>query len=121
MGTFEANHWRRYNVLRRLCGIGALVNGSVLALWSLSLVLRPHATISLNGEVTSSVWAKLGGLVASLVAVAIGLLIVRSRTYRPDLGDSHWFVDPQLSAGDSRSGRNWWTGDRKVNTARAAV
>jgi hypothetical protein len=117
----ETWHWRIYNVLRRIFGIGALMNGTILALWNLLSLANARWATELAGEPPPSTWTLVGAVCMSVAFVGLGLVIVRSRTYRPDLGDSHWLAAPQQARMESRKERNWWTGDRKGGSARAAV
>jgi hypothetical protein len=119
--SYETWHWRIYNVLRRVFGIGAVLNGTILALWNLLSLVSPRWATDLAGEPLPSTWTLAGAVLMSLVFIGLGLVLVHSRTYRPDLGDSHWLAAPQQARMESRAGRNWWTGDRKGGSTRAAV
>ena len=119
--SYESRHWRVFNVIRRLTGLLATFNGAVLAIWGASLLLRPERTIDVQGVPSAAIWPKLVTLVVGIVAGVLGVLLVRARTYRPDLGDTSWFVEPQVARRQLRSGRNWWTGDPKRSSAQAAA
>jgi hypothetical protein len=47
------------------------------------------------------------------------VLLLRARTYRPDLGDVLYFVDPFVARTQDRTNRHWWTGDPKGRATRA--
>jgi hypothetical protein len=119
--SYETQHWRLVNVLRRLFGLGALLCGATVALNGVVLLARSSGAVNVDGTLTTAWWPKLLSVIAGIVFVGLGLFCVRSKTYRPDLGDSAWFASPQDARGETRGGRNWWTGDRKASTPRAAV
>jgi hypothetical protein len=119
--SYESWHWRVFNVGRRLTGLMAILNGAIFAIWGGSLLLRPQSTMDVQGMPTAAIGPKLGMMVVGILAVVLGVLLVRVRTYRPDLGDASWFIEPQVARRQLRSGRNWWTGDRKDSSAQAAV
>ena len=114
-GGYERFHWRIYNVFRRLFGLGATCGGAVLTLEGLALLLDPQAAVPVNGVPQPGVLPKLLWLLFSLMFVTLGLRFVRTRTYRPDLGDVPWIAAPFEARAQwhERRGehRSWWTGD----------
>jgi hypothetical protein len=121
MSSFGTWHWRLFNVLRRLLGIGAIVNGAVFVAWGLALLARPRSTVAMNGVLATAASANLLVLLVGATALALGAVIVRARSYRPDLGDASWLLEPQTAHAEKREGRTWWTGDQKARSTRAAV
>jgi hypothetical protein len=99
----------------------AIFNGVIFAVWGVSLLLRTGSTIDVQGVPTTALGPKIEMTLVGILAVVLGLLLVRARTYRPDLGDVSWFLEPQVARRQLRSGRNWWTGDRKNSSVQAAV
>jgi len=77
-----------FNVLRRITGIGFFFVGGCFAIWGLSLVLDPRATINVNGIPTSDPWMKATVLVVGLMVCSLGVLLFFSRPLRLNLGDS---------------------------------
>jgi hypothetical protein len=79
--------WVLFNTLCRIGGAGFLINGTVFAVWGLSLVLNPKSTMMVNGIPTRDPWAKCIMLVMGMIVGLLGLLLLVSKRYRPDLGD----------------------------------
>jgi hypothetical protein len=111
--SWVTRHWRTYNVLRRVAGIGFLAVGSLLAGNAVWWLVHPASAMPVNGVPTPGVWPKLAALALSAAAVGFGARAVRAYAYRPDLGDAHAFASPQEAADQARhrEPRNWWTGD----------
>jgi hypothetical protein len=104
MAAWEAWHWR-----------------IVFTSWATTLLLRPEATIELEGVPSAAPGPKLLILLVGMVVLAIGLAILRAQPYRPDLGDSSYLADP-FGARAQRAlpqRRSWWTGDRQGSSSRA--
>jgi hypothetical protein len=121
MSSYERWHWRTVNVLRRVFGIAATVNGTVFVLWAMSLLVRSQSTLNIGGVATSDLGPKVVILGGGVVVLIFGGLMLRAPAYRPDLGDVSWLVEPQVAAAERRRNRRWWTGDRKGGSAAAAV
>jgi len=119
MSSYERWHWRTVNVLRRMFGIAATINGTVFVLWAIALLLRSRSTLDIGGVPTSELGPKLAILGGGIVVLIFGVLMLRAVAYRPDLGDASWLVEPQVAAADRRRDRYWWTGDRKDSPVRA--
>jgi hypothetical protein len=88
MSDFQKTYWRSFNVAARIVGTGFLLVGGIFVLWGLSLVLDPKATIGVDGVPSTDPWIKASVLVVGLVVCGLGVLLLISRRYRPDLGDS---------------------------------
>ena len=88
MSDWRTYYWRFFNFAVRCVGVGFVVAGAVLAIWGLSLVLDPKATIDVNGVPSSDPWIKGMTLVVGLVVCVLGVLLVFARSYRPDLESS---------------------------------
>jgi hypothetical protein len=93
--SYSRWHWRIFNVVARLWGIGFLLAG-LLGLPQVLFFKSPPP--SDDGLV----------LAVSLFAVVVGVLVIRVRPYRPDL-------DGYASAFKStyERQRTWWTGEPK--------
>jgi uncharacterized YccA/Bax inhibitor family protein len=83
MSQLRKIHAAALNTLARAFGVMAVITGVVLTLSGFSLVLDPKATTDVNGVPNSDPWIKAGGLVIGLVAVAIGVLMLKARSYQP--------------------------------------
>ena len=88
MSKQQKTYWQTFNVLGRVVGAGFVCVGGIFVLWGLSLVLDSKATIGVDGVPSSDPWIKASVLVAGLVVGGLGVLLLISRRYRPDLGDS---------------------------------
>jgi hypothetical protein len=88
MTSYQKLHWQLFNALGRIAGCGFLLGGGVLCIWGLSLVADSKSTIAVNGVPTSDPWEKWIVVVGGLVVAALGVLLLRARRYRPDLGDT---------------------------------
>lgn len=96
----DPTHWRAFNVMLRLLGIGAAFSG-VIAFVTVGLGLPPMGD---SPPVRNTAGLLSGGLLGLL---GFGLLLLKP--FRPDLGDS----GPPLSPFRTITGRrHWWTGDR---------
>jgi hypothetical protein len=100
-------YWRVFNILVRTMGLVSLGFGLVFTvlggfrILQLGLMLRegapPLVTLSMG-----------------LLLVGLGIAILRSPSYRPDLGDVSWRFDPTgaRSRDSAAAKRSWWTGDQ---------
>ena len=100
--AYERNHWRFFNVLARLCGIGFIVGGGTIALRGIYL-LTGVGSLS-TGEASPGVAVAVG-----LPVIVVGVVLLRLSPFRPDLGDSPFSFS--LSLHGSNAKRKWWTGD----------
>jgi hypothetical protein len=121
MKSYERWHWRTMNVLRRVLGLVTALIGVVFSLWALALLLRSQSTLDIGAVPTTDVGPKLIILGGAAVVLGFGVLMLRARAYRPDLGDVSWLIEPQVTDAEYRRDRHWWTGDRKRSSMRAAV
>lgn len=80
--------WQAFNALGRIIGFGFTIVGGIFALSGLWLVLDHNATIGINGVPSRDPWIKGLVLVVGLLVSSVGVLLLISRRYRPDLGDS---------------------------------
>lgn len=109
--------WRVYNITRRAVGVGMLCVGAVLATYTVRLLVDPGAVLLVNGIPTPDVAPRLVALVASLAAMGVGIVLLRLRPYRPDLGDISWLSAPFEARERARTEspdekrRDWLTGD----------
>jgi Na+/H+ antiporter NhaA len=88
-------HWRMFNVLARILGIGFLMAGCI------GLLGFAFSESQTGGD-------SLIVILASVFAAVVGVLMIRVKPFRPDL-------DGYASAvGQPRSrARTWWTGEPK--------
>jgi hypothetical protein len=80
--------WILFNIAGRVVGTGFAVAGAFLAHNGWALLHDPKATINVNGVPDSDPWIKGMLLVLGLVVFALGVLLVFSRSFRPDLESS---------------------------------
>lgn len=111
--------WRVFNVFMRICGITAAFAGALLLAWDASLILVPTILRRFTvGGANPNLQAPL--LVAGVWFLILGLGILRARTYRPDLGDASYSIDP-YGAKLRRAfppKRSWWTGEPRPGSSR---
>jgi hypothetical protein len=102
-----AAYWRVYNVLVRALGLSALLSGLFFIVWGIKHILE-------LGLLPDEGAGGLMLVVAGLLAAGIGAALLRTPTYRPDLGDVAWHFDPFGAKPQSSTAtkRSWWTGDR---------
>jgi hypothetical protein len=119
MAQWESWYWRGYNIMMRLVGLAFLFWGLGFACWGLWLALHPNTPFPVNGVPTTALGPKLGMTLAAAVMAAPGIFLIRTRPYRPDLGDVPYLFDPFLAKTQVRSNRHWWTGDEMQSSVRA--
>ena len=107
----ERMHWRAFNVAWRVVGLLFLPVALGFLAWGLWVFVNPAATISVDGVPRRDLSAKLMMLALPVPQLALGIYALRRRTYRPDLGDRLWLVDPMAAKFEQRGPRSWWTGD----------
>ena len=83
MSKFRKIHAAFVNAVARVFGVMAIIVGVGFTIWGLSLVLDPKATFNVEGVPSSDPWIKAHVLVVGLVAVAMGVLTLLARPYRP--------------------------------------
>src|SRR5687768_8241439 len=109
--SYETWHWRVYNIFRRVFSLGFVAFGIASCAGAASEVLMPTP-----GNGRPIVWFAIG-----IVTLLVGLALCRRPTFRPDLGDRHWWErmfgrsEPADPHGTRR--RSWWTGDPDVEDA----
>jgi hypothetical protein len=107
----ERVHWRAFNVAWRVVGLLFLPVALGFLAWGLWVLVHPAATIAIDGVPRRDPGAKLMMLALPVPHLALGIYALRRRTYRPDLGDRLWFVDPMAAKFEQSGRRSWWTGD----------
>jgi hypothetical protein len=98
----------------RVCGVLAALCGAGFLGWAAVLTLHPSLPSRFHSVVADPNLAPslfMGGA----WFLILGISILRARTYRPDLGDAAYLVDP-IGAKLQREfppSRTWWSGDPK--------
>ena len=109
--SYEAWHWRVYNVLRRLFSLGVVAVGVGSCASAASQLLMPTP-----GDGSPTAWFAIG-----VVLVVAGVALCRLRSFRPDLGDAYWweriFGSPETVDRQPTGHRSWWTGDPDLEDA----
>ena len=116
----ERLHWRAFNVAWRVVGLLFVPTAIGFLAWGLWVFVHPAVTIAVDGVPRRDLGAKLMMLALPVPHLALGVYALRRRSYRPDLGDSNWFVDPIAAKFEPREGRSWWTGDPVVKPDHSA-
>jgi hypothetical protein len=80
--------WKTLYLLGRVIGYCFTIIGGIFSLWGLSLVLDQNSTIKISGIPNNDPWMKAIVLIVSLVICGLGVLLIMSRRYRPDLSNS---------------------------------
>lgn len=111
--------YRAHNVAWRILGLWAVLCGTGFAAWAGWLLTHPHSPMDVNASPATAVGTGLVMLLAAAIGIGLGVLLLRARTYRPDLGDVLYFVDPFVARTQDRTNRHWWTGDPKGRATRA--
>jgi len=95
----DPTHWRLFNVMLRLLGLGATFSGAI-AFVTVGLGLP---ALGGAGPVRN-----LAGLLSGGFLSLLGLGFLMLKPYRPDLGDEGAPFSPFRP---TSSPRRWWTGD----------
>jgi hypothetical protein len=123
-----ATHWKTFNIATRLVGCLFTLGGMVALGSAVYEVFHPGArpvTETLTGSRAID-GAAFGGLF-----LAVGLIFVLKRSYRPDLGDAAfsdrimrllWGLPRNWATPvpPGRESRTWWTGESRATSARAS-
>lgn len=114
MASYEVWHWRVFNAGIRifalsLAVVGLMFTGSGIR----SMVNHSDQPGAIETVPPTATVPGLVEIVLGLVVLAVSQMLLRSRTFRPDLGDATWLVDPILARIQRRERphRSWWTGD----------
>jgi hypothetical protein len=107
---FSPGYWRCWNVFRRLGGLWCALVGIGALAWTTLALVKPSLVPAESSTALHWVLA-VSWLSMSAIAFGLSAWLLRSRTYRPDMGDHNWFASPQLARIERRENRNWWTGD----------
>lgn len=81
-------YWFVFNALARLFGVVAILVGGIFIWWGLSLLLNRGATLDVDGIPSHDLWTKSLPLVAGAVAAMLGIMVLKAKRFRPDLGDA---------------------------------
>jgi hypothetical protein len=88
MSDWQKTHWQLFNALGKLIGVGFIFVGGIFSIWGISLLLDPKATIDVDGGPTNDPSIKATTLIVGLIVLALGVLLVIAKPFRPDLEDS---------------------------------
>jgi hypothetical protein len=83
MSDWRKTYWQLFNAGGRIVGVGFILVGGIFALWGVSLVIDPSATIAVNGVPSSDPWAKGMVLIVGLVVCLLGVLLLVARRFQP--------------------------------------
>ena len=106
-------YYRFRNITRRLLGLWVVLIGAGFGAWGVWLVTHPHWPLTGDEVAIGPVRYGLLALAVSAACVSCGTWLLRSHTFRPDLGDVYYLLDPFVAKTQDRSNRHWWTGDPK--------
>jgi hypothetical protein len=101
-------HARFMNALRRFGALWCVSLGSIAVLGTVASAIWPdvfeEAQTSISAFTTVSIFA---------LVLAFGVWLIRTPSYRPDLGDTMRFMSTEPWADElaRRQNRTWWTGD----------
>jgi uncharacterized protein YjeT (DUF2065 family) len=76
--------------MMRIFAVMAIINGAVFLIWGISLLANPDATINWDDMVTKNSWPKAQIAIIGFMAIAVGILLLLVRPFRPDLGQYPW-------------------------------
>jgi hypothetical protein len=102
--------WRGLNVLQRIAGFGAIGAGVIVGTWAIGFLMNP-ATMGPEVVPRDSRLGSVAVLAFGAVLLALGAVLLRARSYRPDLGDSLAAGHDLRATRPTDSHRRWWTGD----------
>jgi hypothetical protein len=105
MSGFLTWHWRVFNVLSRLLGLGFLLGGLGFMLWGLWLLAHQAMPFAVNGVASTGSGPKWIMTAVSGVIAVLGAVMLRVRPCRHDLGDEPFGRSPVADR------RRYWTGD----------
>jgi hypothetical protein len=97
-------------VLQRVAGFGALGAGVIFGTWAIRFLMNP-ATMGPEVVARDSRLGSFAVLAFGVVLLALGAVLLRARSYRPDLGDSLAAGHDLRATSPTDSHRRWWTGD----------
>ena len=110
-GQFQREYWRLFNVMVRVFGIAAMLAAITFMAWAVYFALVAEAYKGVASAELAASWfyAAVGGL-----PMLLGIAVLRTTPYRPDLGDPAWTPlrrDHASGSNVKRRGRSWWTGE----------
>ena len=113
--SYETAHWRTFNRFVRVFGLLALFVGGCLV-WGSIAIWWDGRLKTLRADAPSRT-DDLALFIAGIVAIVIGVSLLRARPYRPDLGDSAFGRPTAYMTSEQRL---WWTGDRRSEPSNRA-
>ena len=106
--SYETAHWRTFNRFVRVFGLLALLVGGCFVCGSIAIWWDGRfQTLYVDAPSRTD---DVALLIAGVVAIAIGVSLLRVRPYRPDLGDAAFGPPTGYVTSEQRL---WWTGDRR--------
>ena len=95
--SYEKWHWRLFNVLARAFGLMSIFAGLAFVASAVFYALHPDDAGNVR---TLSGSAALEFTVGAAFCLAMGILFLKVRPYRPD-----------ISSQETLTSRSWWTGE----------
>src|SRR5262245_61325295 len=95
--TSEVQHWRRIAKMSRVVGIWFIFGGLALLVSGIRLAGHLEEPFAINGAEDHRLGPRLVLAAAGVIVALLGVGLVWTRAYRPDLGDRNIldrFVDP---------------------------
>jgi hypothetical protein len=107
----KMGHARFMNALRRFGALWCVSLGSIAVLGTIASAIWPDSF----GESPPSISAALAIVSIFALVLAFGAWLIRTPSYRPDLGDTMRLMSTEPWADElaRRQNRTWWTGDPK--------
>ena len=107
MSSYARFHFRLFNVLARVFGLMAVLFAAGGAVAGINHTVYPPT------EYIETLGLPVGlmDFLVSVFFATIGILILRARPYRPDLGDGARVLPPTKFGETTEQRRTWWTGE----------
>ena len=107
----KMGHARFMNALLRVLALWCVSLGSIAVLGTLASAIWPDSFEEPQTSISVLTLVSIFGLV-----LAFGVWLIRTPSYRPDLGDTMRLMSTEPWADElaRRQNRTWWTGDPKA-------
>ena len=113
MSAYQTWHWRIFNVLARIVGLGFVLWGLGFSSWGLWLLLHPTEPFPVDGVPSTDLEPRLLMTIFAGLMSLLGVALLRVRPYRPDLGDH------AVGLWRRSLRRTYWTGDHVLSSGGA--